>query len=116
AVLDLPLDGRVLAFTLGLAGITMLVFGLGPALRATRIDLTAEFQGGTRLLGDGGRSRLGQALMVTQIALSLVLLVSTGLFVHTLRNLQSVDPGFDQRRLLLFRIEAAAAGYTRQQF
>jgi predicted permease len=54
--------------------------------------------------------------MIAQIALSLVLLVSTGLFVHTLRNLQSVDPGFNPRGLVLFRIDAGSAGYTPQQF
>ena len=55
---------------------TALLFGLAPALRATRVDLTAQFQGGARTLGGGGRSRLSQALMVVQIALSLVLLVT----------------------------------------
>ncbi len=116
AVLDLPLDARVLGFTIGVAAATALLFGLLPALRATRLDLSSEFQSGSRLLGDAGRSRLGQSLMIVQIALSLVLLVSTGLFVHTLRNLQNVDPGFNARRLLLFSIDAASAGYTPQQF
>ena len=95
---------------------TALLFGLAPALRATRVDLTAQFQGGTRTLGGGGRSRLSQALMVVQIALSLVLLVSTGLFVRTLGNLQDVDAGFNRRDLVLFRIDATSAGYTREQY
>ena len=54
--------------------------------------------------------------MVVQIALSLVLLVSTGLFVRTLGNLQNVDAGFNRRGLVLFRIDATSAGYTREQF
>ncbi|MEP7339045.1 MAG: ABC transporter permease, partial [Acidobacteriota bacterium] len=116
AVLDLPLDGRVFGFTVAVTAATALLFGLAPALRATRINLTAEFQGGTRQLGAGARSRLSQVLMVVQIALSLVLLVSTGLFVRTLRNLQNVDPGFNPRQLALFRIDAVSAGYTREQF
>ncbi|HMF60459.1 MAG TPA: ABC transporter permease [Vicinamibacterales bacterium] len=116
AVLDLPLDARVLGFTIGVAAATALLFGLLPALRATRLDLAGEFQSGSRLLGDAGRSRLGQCLMIAQIAVSLVLLVSTGLFVHTLRNLQNVDPGFNPRRLVLLRIDAGSAGYTPQQF
>ena len=95
---------------------TALLFGLAPALRATRVDLRAQFQGGTRTLGGGGRSRLSQALMVVQIALSLVLLVSTGLFVRTLGNLQNVDPGFNRRGLVLFRIDATSAGYAPEQF
>ena len=116
AVLDLPLDSRVVVFTIGTTVATAVLFGLLPALRTLRLDLTREFQGGARLLGDGGRSRLGQSLVVVQIALSLVLLVSTGLFARTLGNLKAVDPGFNAQRLLLFRVDAASAGYTRQQF
>jgi predicted permease len=116
AVLDLPLDGTVLGFTIAVAAGTALLCGLAPAVRATQIDLTAEFQGGTRLLGGSGRSRLSQRLMVVQIALSVVLLVSTGLFVGTLRNLQHMDPGFNTASLVLFRIDAAPAGYPPEQF
>jgi predicted permease len=116
AVLDLPLDGRVLAFTVAVTGGTALLFGLAPALRAARVDLTAEFQSGARLLGTRARSRLGQMLMVVQIALSLVLLISAGLFVQTLRNLEQVATGFNMRGLALFRIEAGPAGYPREAF
>jgi predicted permease len=116
AVLNLPLDGRVFGFTISVTVGAALLFGLAPALRATRINLTAEFQGGARQLGAGSRSRLSQALMVVQVALSLVLLVSTGLFVRTLRNLQNVDPGFNSHQLALFRIDAVSAGYTQERF
>ncbi len=116
AVLDLPLDARVLGFTIATAAATAILFGLLPALRTTRLDVSAEFQSGSRLLGDAGRSRLGQCLMILQIALSLVLLITTGLFVQTLRNLQNVDPGFNPRGLVLFRIDAGSAGYTPLQF
>ena len=116
AELDLPLDGRVLAFTLAVTAGTALLFGLAPALRAARVDLTAEFQSGARLLGTRARSRLGQTLMVVQIALSLVLLISAGLFVQTLRNLEQVAAGFNTQRLALFRIEATPAGYPREAF
>jgi predicted permease len=114
-VMELPLDWRVLGFAIAAAMVTSLLFGLAPALRATRLDLSAEFQGGTRALGPG-RSRLSQSLMVVQIALSLVLLISTGLFVRTLRNLQNVDSGFNHHRLVHFRIDALGAGYTRANF
>jgi len=114
--LDLPIDGRVLGFTIAVTVTTALLFGLAPALRATRVDLAAQFQGGTRTLGRGGRSRLSQALMVVQIALSLVLLVSTGLFVRTLGNLQKVDAGFNRGGLILFRIDATSAGYAPDQY
>ena len=109
-VLDLPLDRRVLGFTVLTAAVTSLLFGLAPALRATRVDLTAQFQSGARTLG-GGSARLSQILMVVQIALSLVLLVSTGLFVRTLGNLRQVDAGFDRSGLVLFKVDAVSAGY-----
>jgi len=113
AELDLALDGRVLAFTIAVSAGTALLFGLAPALRATRVDLTADIQSGGRLLGTRAGSRLGQTLMVVQIALSLVLLVGAGLFVQTLRNLEQVAAGFNGHRLALFRIEATPAGYPR---
>jgi predicted permease len=113
-VLDLPLDARVLAFTILITGVTVLLFGLAPALRATRVDLTAEFQGGTRLLGTAARSRLGGLLMIVQIALSLVLLVTAGLFTRTLQNLERVSPGFTTTHLALFRIEPMPAGYDKE--
>jgi predicted permease len=115
-VLDLPLDARVLAFTIASAVATVLAFGLTPALRATRVDLTTEFQGGARALGGGSRSRVSRAFMVVQAALSIVLLVSTGLFVRTVSHLQDVDAGFNRRGLALFRIDAASAGYTQDRF
>lgn len=112
---DLPIDGRVLAFTLASTFATAIVFGLAPAVRATRVDLTTEFQGGGRALGGGSRSRLSQTFMVIQVALSLVLLVSTGLFLRTVNHLQDVDAGFNTRGLALFRIDAASAGYAKDR-
>jgi len=115
-VFDLPLDWRVLTFTIAVAVTTSLLFGLAPAMHATRIDLNAEFQGGSRLPGRGGRSRLSLGLMVVQIALSLVLLVTTGLFIRTLSRLQAVEAGFNRRNLVLFTVDASSAGYSREQF
>ncbi len=116
AVLDLPLDARVLGFTIAVTVATALLFGLAPALRATRVNLSGQFQSRTRTLGSGGVSRLSQGLMILQIALSLVLLVTTGLFVRTLGNLQDVDAGFNRHGLILFRVDATSAGYTREQY
>jgi predicted permease len=114
-VLALPLDARVLSVTVATAAATALCFGLAPALRATRVDLTTEFQGGTRAPVGGSRSRLSQALMVVQIALSLVLLVTAGLFARTLGNLAGIDAGFNRRGLVLFAVDATSAGYPREQ-
>ncbi len=115
-VLAMPLDVRVFGFALASAVLTVLLFGVTPSLRATRLDLTTEIQGGTRTLVSGGRSRLSQSLMVVQIALSLVLLVSSGLFVRTLSNLERIDAGFNRRNLVLFRVDAPSAGYAAGQF
>jgi predicted permease len=115
-VLDLPIDLRVLAFTIAVSVGTAILFGLGPALRASRVDLAPEFQGGARSVGRRSRSVGGRSLVVVQVALSLVLLVGTGLFIRTLRNLQNVDPGFNTRGLALFRVEAHTAGYAPEQF
>jgi predicted permease len=111
AVLDLPLDARILAATAGVSVVCALGFGLLPALQASRVDLATAFQSGTRTIGRRGRSWLVRGLLAVQVALSLVLLVSAGLFGRTLSRLDAVDPGFDQRGLLLFRVDAGSAGY-----
>ena len=113
--LDTSLDWRVLGFASAAALVTGVVFGLAPALRATKLNLTSEFQGGIRSLGAGSRSALAKTLMVVQVALSLVLLVGAGLFIRTLRNLQNVDIGFNRERLLLFNLNAASNGATAPQ-
>ena len=105
------IDARVLGFTAAIAMGTGLLFGLVPALRATRLDLRGGFLGGAQLSGKGSRSLLAQTLMVTQVGLSLVLLIGAGLFVRTLRNLEGVDVGFNREHLLLFRLDATPAGY-----
>ena len=110
--LEFNLNGRVLGFTAVVAITTGVLFGLVPALRATRVDLNTEFQGGARTNGRGGRTRLMKSLMISQLALSLVLLVGAGLFVRTLRSLQRVDAGFNPSHLL-FRLDAAATGRDR---
>lgn len=107
------LDWRVLTFTTMLALLTAVGFGLVPALRATRLELGSEFHGGARQLGRGARSRLSRGLLVAQVAISLVLLISAGLFVRTLSNLRRVDFGFNQSHLLLFTLDATSAGYKR---
>lgn len=107
--LEASLDLRVLSFTIGISALTGVLFGLAPALRA----------GGTRLApglktqsGNSGRALVGRFLIVSQVAISLVLLVGAGLFARTLRNLNAVDVGFNRRNLLLFRVEPEANGYT----
>lgn len=97
---NVVMDGRVVVFTLLLSIGTGVFFGLAPALWVTRrqpMPLLHYRAGGGP---DGGRLRLQEALVVTQVTLSLILLVSTGLIVRTLQNLYSVDPGFQIENVL----------------
>lgn len=105
------LDWRVLSFTFGLSLLTGLIFGLAPAWRTTRIDLTPSLKESGRSSSAVHRSLLSRGLVVVQVALSLVLLVGAGLFVRTLLNLQRVDPGFNTNNLLLFEVQPSLIGY-----
>jgi predicted permease len=113
-------DLNVLGFTALVALLTGIFFGLAPALRGTRLDLTPALKEGTgRVTGGAPGSgrfgpKLGKALIVAQAAMSLLLLVGAGLFVRTLRNLMTEDLGFDRTNLLLFGIDASRAGYKSQ--
>jgi len=109
--LEPRLDWRVLGFTLGLSLLTGIVFGLAPAWRTTRVDLTPSLKDSGRGSSAVHRSLLSRGLVVVQVALSLLLLVGAGLFVRTLLNLQRVDPGFNTQNLLLFEVQPALIGY-----
>jgi predicted permease len=111
-VLDLRPDMRVLAFTAAACLLTGLLFGLAPAIRAARVDLAPTLKQSASNLGAGHqRMRLTRSLVVSQIALSLVLLFGAGLFVRTLVNLQTQNIGFARDHLLLFGIAPREAGY-----
>jgi predicted permease len=108
------LDWRVLVFTAGVGLVAGAFFGLAPAFRGTRVDLNPGLKGESRPAANAGlRSRfvLGKGLVGLQVALSLTLIVGTGLLVQTLRNLTHVDPGFDQENVLLFWIYPTTLGY-----
>jgi predicted permease len=113
-------DWRVLAFTIAITLVTGILFGLAPAMRGARVDLTPSLKESASSLPGGaahtGRFfRLADALVVAQVALSMVVLVGAGLLVRTLRNLQTLNPGFDAQNVLLFGIDPTIAGYTDQQ-
>ncbi len=110
------LNWRVLGVTLTLSLATGLLFGLVPALESTRVDLVSALKqtraGEIRLrLRSWLRVSLSQALVVSQIAISLLLVVAAGLFVRTLANLNSIQLGFNSERLLLVSMDASQAGY-----
>jgi predicted permease len=91
---DLHLDGRVLLFSLVVSILTGVIFGLAPALQSTKLDLVSSLKEEARG-GSSAGSRLQDLLVVGQVALSLVLLVGTGLVVRSLQQARSIDPGFD---------------------
>lgn len=112
--IDLRLDWRVLGFTAAVSLLTGILFGLAPALRATRIDLTPMLKANPGS-DSPARSRLGKALVIAQVAMSLVLLAGAGLFVRTLRNLHRIDAGFNRENLLIFRVDPRESGYEKEK-
>jgi predicted permease len=112
----ITLDGTVLAFTFGVAIVTGILFGLAPALRATRFDLNTSLKaGGRNTQGEGGfgssRLRLRSALVVAEVAISLMLLIGAGLLVRSFVRLQNVSPGFEPENVISMRV-----GGTAQRF
>jgi predicted permease len=104
-------DVRVLAFVVGAMLLTALVFGLLPALRGSRTEITLSLKDRSGAASAGGIS-LRRILVGIQVALSLLLLVGAGLFVRTLRNLENLGPGFPTDRLLTFTIDPSLSGYS----
>jgi predicted permease len=101
--LRLAPDVRVFAFLGGVAVLTTIVFGLMPALRSTRVDLAPTLKGLRRGSG-GSRQRAGRALVVAQVALSLLLLVGAGMLVRSFQNLHAQDFGFTPENVLIFSL------------
>lgn len=100
--IDLTPDLRVFGFAIAAALVTALLFGLAPALRATCVELEQALKENARnAVAGSSRFNLGKALIVGQVALSLVLLVAAGLFLGTLRNLLTLDAGFDRQNLIV---------------
>ena len=110
------LDFRLLLFTLALSTLTGLLFGLAPALEASRAEVASTLREQPAALASaGGAARFRRVLVVAQLALSLLLLVGAGLFARSLFNLRRVDPGFRSEKLLTFAIDPALNGYSRER-
>jgi len=112
----IALDNRVLGFTLLVSLLTALFFGLAPALQASRPDLNETLKEGGK--GGGSSSRMGRArnaLIVVEVAMTLVLLVCAGLLIKSFRRLQEVEPGFDPRNLLTMRLFLPLSKYAEPQ-
>nr|HEV7955064.1 ABC transporter permease [Candidatus Acidoferrales bacterium] len=113
--LDVSVDGMVLAFTIGVTLLTGVLFGLIPALRATRLELNFVLRGTARSIIGGergsGRLPMGKVLVAAQVAISLVLLVAAGLFVRNIQNLMRIPLGYEAEHILMFRLNPKLDGY-----
>jgi predicted permease len=110
--IDLALDSHVLLFTLGVAILTGFIFGLVPAIKASRPDLMETLKSG----GRGGtmgwrRDPLRSLLVIGEVALALITLVGAGLFLHSMQNAQKTDLGFESRNLLAMNFDLGALHY-----
>jgi predicted permease len=114
--IDLQPNFTVLAFTVAVALMTGIGFGLAPAFRGTRINVAPALKENAGSLSaanhaGGRRFGLGSSLVVAQVALSMVVLIGAGLLLRTLEKLKSINPGFDTRNVLLFSVDPTLAGY-----
>ncbi len=110
--IDIAPNGQVLGFTLGIASLTVLLFGMAPAVYSTRVDLAPALKEGRGTLAVPVGNRLSRGLVTGQVCLSLMLLVFAGMFLHSLVNLMNVNPGFDKQNVLLMGIDPSGAGYS----
>ncbi|HKO60924.1 MAG TPA: ABC transporter permease [Pyrinomonadaceae bacterium] len=109
---EIGIDARVFLFTLGITLITGLVFGVAPAFQASRLDLNQHLkESGRRGSGGESHNRLGSLLIVSEIALSFMLLVGAGLLVKSFMRLSEVNPGFNPNNLLTMRIGLTPGKY-----
>lgn len=110
---EVAVDGRVLLFTLGLAVVTGLVFGLVPALQGSRSDLHESLKEGGRDSSAGARgSRVRRALVVSEVALALILLIGAGLMIKSFWRLQTVPSGFNADNVLTLRTSLPQTPYS----
>ncbi len=105
-------DLRILLFAIVVTMFTGLLFGLAPALQATKPDIAPTLKDQAGAVVSGGNAILRKGLVAAQVTLSLLLLIGAGLFVKSLSNLQSLGPGFPAARLIGFKIDPLLNGYT----
>ncbi len=113
--IDVRLDIYVLGFAIAATMLTVLLFGLGPVVRASRNLAPSLKRDNTKRSAMRSRFGTGSALIFTQAALSMVVLAGAGLLVRTLVNLKTVNIGFDTRNVLLFEVDAELTGYKKAQ-
>ena len=106
-------DARILLFNFAVALVTGLLFGLVPALQATRPDVAPTLKDQAGTVAGTGHARLRKSLVAAQVTLSLLLLIGAGLFIRSLRNLRDVGPGFPASSLIAFHVDPSLNGYDR---
>lgn len=114
--LALSLDGRVLAFTFGISILTAILFGLVPALRVSRPNLVETLNTGGRSGSmSWGRSRFRQSLVVAEVSLALTTLIGAGLFLRSLAYAQSLNPGFESKKLFVIGFDLGSQHYDQDR-
>jgi len=113
--LTMQLRPEVIFFTASVALSAGFLFGLYPAVFATRTDLATSLRAGTRSSGDGAAARFRGALVTGQIALSMVLLVAAGLFIRSLSNISSIDLGLNSEGVISFNVSPGLNGYSYEE-
>jgi putative ABC transport system permease protein len=108
---DLSIDARLLLFSLAISVLTGIAFGLAPAIETTRPQVCDKLKEGGRA-GIGGNSRVRDALVIAEVALAMILLVSAGLLLQTLRNLHAIDAGFDPDNVLTLSTRLPSPKYA----
>src|SRR5262249_3185038 len=112
---EIALDGRALGFTLVVSLLTGVVFGLTPAILASKVDLIDAMKDGARGSSGRGRARLRGALIVVGVGVSLMVVGGAGLLAQTFVRLRRVDLGFDARNVLTATVELPEAQYSRPE-
>ena len=117
---EIGVDARVIGFTFLISLVTGIVFGLAPALRASRVDLNEVLKEGGRSSAGGGLSGLGhnrirRLLIISEVALSLILLIGAGLLIRSYRQIASAHPGFDSHNVLSLRLSLPASKYPKPE-
>ncbi|HKY03311.1 MAG TPA: ABC transporter permease, partial [Blastocatellia bacterium] len=111
---ELSIDGRVLVFTFAVSLATGIFFGLFPAFQSSRFNLNEALkEGGRSASGASGRHRVRSLLVVSEVALSIMLLAGAGLLIRSFLRLQEVDPGFNARDVLTLRLDLSGPKYTK---
>jgi predicted permease len=111
---EITIDGRVMAFTFFVSLITGILFGLVPALRASRVNLNSTLKDGGRSSSGSSHHRVRNLLVVSEVALSLILLIGAGLLIRSYQRIQDASPGFNPQGVLSLRLSLPVSRYPNQ--